>query len=91
MANAMSFRKMIPTSGLRAQGDPMNKLRHHRFLLITHPRRNPYKNGKHFITNREWGYRSHSHPQKQRPQGIRSSPHRKGKRAAVARNGQRIP
>ena len=34
---------MIPTSDLRAQGDPMIKLRHHRFLLITHPRRNPDK------------------------------------------------
>ena len=35
--------EMIPTSDLRAQGDPMIKLRHHRFLLITHPRRNPDK------------------------------------------------
>ena len=34
---------MIPTSDLRAQGDLMIKLRHHRFLLITHPRRNPDK------------------------------------------------
>ena len=37
------FRKIIPTSDLRAQGDLMIKLRHHRFLLITHPRRNPDK------------------------------------------------
>ena len=28
---------MIPTSDLLAQGDPMPKLRHHRFLLIVHP------------------------------------------------------
>lgn len=37
MANATPFWKMIPTSDLRAQGDPMPKLRHHQFLLIVHP------------------------------------------------------
>ena len=69
----------------------MFKLRHHRHILLTHPRRIPYKNEKHLIPHREWGHRTHSHPQERRPQGIHSSSYRKSKGTAVTRNGQRIP
>lgn len=41
-AKAMPFSEESQTSDLRAQGEPMTKLRHHRFLPIDNPRRNPY-------------------------------------------------